>query len=116
MSPSHVRTECLTVLSALLHLHTNRMVLSLYDDGSPRYVRRGHDMAALIEYLDFILDLLRARRLKGLDRYIQYSPMRQAGYMRQMKVVNAKELVLLWPSLREPQIPIAHWWIFFRIR
>jgi hypothetical protein len=114
--PSHVHTRCLTVLSALLHIHTNRVVLSIYDDGTPPLNHRGHNMAALSEYLDFILDLLCARRFRRKDRYVRHSPMRQAGHMRQMKVVNTKEVVLLWPSLTEPDFPFAHWWTQNRIQ
>jgi hypothetical protein len=115
-SPSHEHTKCLTVLSALLHIHTNRVVLSIYDDGTPPFHPRGHNMAALGQYLDFILDLLRARRFRGLDHHVKRSPMRQAGHMRRMKLVNTKEVVLLWPSLTEPHFPIAHWYTQYRIR
>jgi hypothetical protein len=114
-APSHLYVRRFTVLSALLHLHTNRVTLSLYDDGTPLLESFGHNVYALGQYLEFILDLLRARRVRGIDRFTFHSPMRQAGHMYQMKVVNTNEVVLLWFGFMEPLIPHANWLVTSRI-
>jgi hypothetical protein len=92
----------------MLHLHTNMVVLSIYDDGTPA------DIRALVKFVLFMLDSLRLRRLRGHRSPLRLSPIRQAGYTCRMKVVNTKALVLLWSGFDDPLIPGAADWFLHR--